>query len=67
MRVDARLHRLEQAYVTRRLRALKEAGDVGAAEALLDRFLRDESWDALSTAEAESLKALVRLFFVEVP
>jgi hypothetical protein len=67
MRVDARLHLLEQAYVTRRLRTLKEEGDVEAAAALLDRFLRDESWDALSTTEAESLKALARLFFIEIP
>jgi hypothetical protein len=65
MRVEARLHRLEQAYVVRRLSALA-AGELDAAAALLDRFLRDESWDALSVEEADTLKALCRLLFIEV-
>ncbi len=65
MRVEARLHRLEHAYVARRLSTLAE-GEVDAAKRLIDRFLREPSGDALSAEEADTLKAVCRLFFVEV-
>jgi hypothetical protein len=65
MRVEARLHRLEHAYVARRLSTLAE-GEVAAAIRLIDRFLRDPSWDALSAEEADTLKAVCRLLFIEV-
>jgi hypothetical protein len=65
MRVEARLHRLEHAYVARRLSTLAE-GEVDAAKRLIDRFLREPSGDALSAEKADTLKAVCRLFFVEV-
>ena len=33
---------------------------------LIDRFLRDPNWDALSAEEADMLKAVCALFFIEV-
>jgi hypothetical protein len=65
MRVEARLYRLEHAYVARRLSTLA-ASELDAAKRLMDRFLRNPSWDALSAEEADTLKAICRLFFIEV-
>ena len=51
--------------MARRLSTLAE-GEVDAAKRLIDRFLRVPCGAALSAEEADTLKAVCRLFFVEV-
>ena len=66
MRAEARLHRLERAYLARRLSAMAE-GEIEAGIRVIDRYLSDPAGVTLSADEADMLTAIARLFFVELP
>jgi hypothetical protein len=64
MQVEARLRRLERAYLMRRLGTMTEI-DVLDAIRLTRRILRG-GWAALNAEQQASMKALRRLFFAEL-
>jgi hypothetical protein len=64
MRAHGRLIRLERAYAVRRLRTLNRV-EMGEVLRLLEAVRRD-GWQALGVTRQARMKALARLFFVEI-